>query len=152
MGFGQSTTSKGKTEPDYGAPNVRFMEINYGKERVAQLDLWVNKRCFQRTGSLSVKQLEALEVRLTDLERKRVEEKFGGKVKFQADWSAFNSWMREAKHRQGSKGFWAQCLKLDSDLDSAPPVRPPPYVEHHEPEGAAGLSESALLTETLFFS
>lgn len=86
-------------------------------------------------------------MRLTDLERRGLEGKFGGKIKFQADWSAFRNWMREAKHRQGPKGFPAQCSKLDSDLDSAPPVWPPPHVEHHEPEGAAG--HLAVLLSTL---
>ncbi|XP_078022889.1 uncharacterized protein LOC144462602 [Epinephelus lanceolatus] len=140
MGSGQSKTSERRIEPDYGAANVRFMKINYGKESVAQLDLWVNECCFPQSGSLSVKQLEALEVRLTDLEKRGLVGKFGGKIKFEADWSAFNNWMKEAKHRQGPKGLPAQCPKLDSDLNSAPPARPPPYADHRGGEEAGGSS------------
>lgn len=71
------------------SPNITYMITKYGKQSTEQLDMWVKECGFPGRGSFSLRQLETLERKLTEEEKKKRKGK-----PFRADWAADTDWLR----------------------------------------------------------
>ena len=120
----------------FSSPNVQYMITNYGKCSIEQFSEWVEDCGFPSTGSLSLKQLQQLKIKLLVKEERSKEDKQKGKKNvrvFVPDWGAYECWVTEAKIRDRKQKLGtdiiskSQFFRLDPDLDSAlPRGRPQP--------------------------
>ena len=109
---------------------------NTGKRSIEQFSEWVEDCGFPSTGSLSLNQLQQLQIKLLVKEERSKEDKQKGKKNvrvFVPDWGAYECWVTEANIRDRKQKLGtdiiskSQFFRLDPDLDSAlPRGRPQP--------------------------
>lgn len=78
--------------------NITLMRTNYGENNLRQFNIWVKEFGCPDTGKFSLRQLQLLKEILTQKEQDSETNK-KGKVKFKANWHAFNDWQDQAHHR-----------------------------------------------------
>ena len=117
--MGLNSSKKGKRKdsvdsPQPSSPNVQYMVKKYGKRSIEQFSEWVEDCGFPSTGSLSLNQLQQLQIKMLVKEEQSKEDKQKGKKNvrvFVPDWGAYECWVTEANIRDRKQ-------KLGTDIIS----------------------------------